>query len=100
MVQYKKFPQKLTITQKKRMQRQRAMEKRKLPTEMLYGKPKQMENLKEKVMPNLEKTKSGGKATKNIESICSSNEETYLRIIMKGTNHISLNYLTLLTFFK
>ena len=51
-------------------------------------------------MSNLKKTKSGGKATKNVESICSSNEKTYLGIIMKGTNHISLNYLTLLKFFK
>ena len=34
VVQHKKFPQKLTRTQKRRMQRLRAMEKRKLPKEM------------------------------------------------------------------
>ena len=45
VVQHKKFPQKLTRTQK----RQRAMEKRQLPREMLHGKPKEAKNLKEKV---------------------------------------------------
>ena len=55
-------------------------------------------------MPSLEKTKYGGKVTKNVESICSSNEETYLGTILIGTNLISLNYsitsLTLPAFFK
>ena len=73
VVQHKKFPQKLTKTQKRRMQRQGAMEKRQLPREMLYGKLKEAKNLKEKVMPSLKKTKSRGKVTKNVESICSSN---------------------------
>ena len=104
VVQHKKFSPKLTRTQKMRMQRQRAMEKMKLPREMFQGKPKEIENLKENVMPNLKKTKSGGKSTKNVESISSSNEETDLRTIMKGTNPISLNYstssLTLSAFFK
>ena len=35
VVQHKKFPQKLTKTQKRRMQRQKAMKKRQLPREML-----------------------------------------------------------------
>ena len=47
---------------------------------MLQGKPKKIENLKKKVMPNLDKTKSEGKATKNVEFICISNEETYLEL--------------------
>ena len=55
-------------------------------------------------MPSIEKAKYGGKATENIESICSSNEETNLRTIMICTNHFSLNYstssLTLPAFFK
>ena len=55
-------------------------------------------------MTSLEKTKSGGKATDNVESIYSSNEETDLGTILIGTNHISLNYstssLTLPAFFK
>ena len=80
------------------------MEKRQLPEEMLQGKPKEMENLKEKVIPTLEKTKFGGKTTHNVESICSSNEETYLGTIMISTNVFSLNYstssLTLPAFFK
>ena len=71
---------------------------------MLQRKPKEVENLKEKVMPSLEKTKYGGKAIKNVESICSSNEEIDLGTIMIGTNLFSLNYstssLTLPTFFK
>ena len=71
---------------------------------MLQGKTKEAENLKEKVMPSIEKTKSGGKATENVDSICCSNEETYLGTILIGTNPFSLNYstssLTLLAFFK
>ena len=55
-------------------------------------------------MPSQEKTKYGGKSIENVESICSSNEETYLGTILIGTNPISLNYstsyLTLPTFFK
>ena len=104
VVNHKKFPQKLTITQKMRMQRKKAMVKRKLPREMLQGKPKEIENLKEKEMPNLEKTKYGGKVIENVDSIFSSNKETNLGTIMIGTNPFSLNYstssLTLLVFFK
>ena len=55
-------------------------------------------------MPGLEKTKSKGKAIENVESICSSNDETYLGTILIGTNPLSLNYsisfLTLPTLFK
>ena len=55
-------------------------------------------------MPSIEKTISGGKATENVESICSSNEETYLGTILIGTNHFSFNYstsfLTFPAFFK
>ena len=55
-------------------------------------------------MPSLEKTKFGGKATENVESICSSNKETNFGNILICTNLISLNYstnsLTLPTFFK
>ena len=55
-------------------------------------------------MPSLEKTKCGGKATENVESICRSNEETNLGTILIGTNLFSLNYsttsLTFLALFK
>ena len=70
----------------------------------MQGKPKVANNLKENVIPSLEKTKSRGKATENLESICSSNKETNLGTILIGTNPISLNYstrsLTLLAFFQ
>ena len=46
------------------------------------------------MIPSLEKTKSRGKATENVESICSLNEETDLGTILIGTNHFSLNYST------
>ena len=61
---------------------------------MLKGKPKEAKNFKEKVMPSLGKTKFGGKATKNVESIYCSNEEIDLGTILMGTNHFSLNYST------
>ena len=55
-------------------------------------------------MTSIEKTKSRGKAIENVVSICCSNEETYLGIILIGTNPISLYYstssLTLPAFFK
>ena len=55
-------------------------------------------------MSSIEKTKSGGKAIENVESICSSKEETNLGTILIGTNPISINYssssLTLPAFFK
>ena len=80
------------------------MEKRQLLEEMLQGKPKKAEDVKEKVMPSLEKTKYEGKSIEHVESICSSNEEIDLGTILIGTNPISLNYstssLTLPAFFK
>ena len=89
---------------KKGIQRQRAMEKRQLPGEMLQGKQKKTENIKKKVMHSIEKTKYGGKATENVEFICSLNEETDLGTILIGANIFSLNYstssITLSAFFK
>ena len=73
MVQYKKFPQKLTKTQKRRMQRQGAMKKRQLnevPKEAPEKKTKESEKLKEEAMPNLEKTKFGRRSIKDGKSIC------------------------------
>ena len=37
-------------------------------------------------MPSLEKTKYGGKAIVNVDSIYSSNEQTYLGTILIDTN--------------
>ena len=66
VLQHKKFPQKLTITKKKkRMQRLIGMKKRQLPKEMPHEKPKETENLKEGVRPTSKKTKFGKKATKD-----------------------------------
>ena len=56
------------------------------------------------MLPSLEKTKSGGKATEHVESICSSNKETDLGTILICTKPFSLNYstssLTFPAFFK
>ena len=55
-------------------------------------------------MHSPEKTKFGRRATKDAKSICNSNKETNLGIILIGTIPISLNCstssLTLLAFFK
>ena len=107
VVQHKKFPQKLNITQKRMMQRQKAMEKRKLPKEMPQGKPKEVENLREEVMPTLKKTKFGRKTTEDDESSCGSTKEITKEVdvgtILIGTILISLKFsiisLTLLDFF-
>ena len=103
VVKHKKIPQKFTITQKIRMHRQRAMEKRELPEEMLQGKVKEAENLKEEVMQTPKKTKFGRKALEDDESSCGSTkkmvEEMDLGTILIGTIPISLNCSTIsLTF--
>ena len=95
VVQHKKFPQKLTKTQKRRMQRLRAMEKRKLLEEMPHKKLKEAENLKEIVRPTSKKTKFGRKAIEDEESNCESNEEMDLRIILIGTFSIYLKCSTI-----
>ena len=84
-VQHKKFPQNLTRTQKRRMQRLRAMEKRKLPEKMPLGKLKETKNLREKVRPTLKKTKFGRKATEDNESTEEMDEDMDLRTILMGT---------------
>ena len=107
MVKHKKFPQKLTITQKRIMQRQRAMEKRQLnevPKEALEKKTKESEKLKEEAMSSPEKTKFGRRDIKDAKSICNSDKETDSIIILIGTIPISLNcstnFLTFPAFFK
>ena len=107
VVQHRKFPQKLTITQKRRMQKQRAMEKRQLnevPKEAPKKKTKESEKLKKEAMPSPRKTKFGKIAIEDAKSICNSDKETDSGIILIGTIPISLNCstssLTLPTFFK
>ena len=95
MVQHNKFPQKLTIIEKRRMQRLRVMEKKKLPKEMPQRKLEEAKNLKEEVRPTPRKTKFGRKATKDYESSCRSDEEMDLRTILIGIFPISLKCFTL-----
>ena len=107
VVQHKKFLQKLTRTQRRRMRKQRAMKKRQLneaPKKALEKKTKESEKLKEEAMLSPEKTKFGRRAIEDTKSICNSDKETDSRIILLGTIPISLNCstssLTLLAFFK
>ena len=60
-VQHKKFPQNLTRTQKIRMQRLRAMKKRKLLEKMPQEKLKEAKNLKEEMRPTLKKPNLEGR---------------------------------------
>ena len=71
------------------------MEKRQLPTVMIQGKPKEAENLKEKVMPTPKKTKFGRKAIEDNESSYESTEEIHLGTILIGTIPISLKCSTI-----
>ena len=95
MVQHKKFPQRSPeLKKKKKVQIQRAMEKRQLneaPKEAPKKKTKESEKLKEKAMPIPKKIKFGRRATDEVKPICSSIKETNSRIIMIGTIPISLN---------
>ena len=83
------------------------MEKRQLdeaPKEAPEKKTKESDKLKEEAMPSSKKTKFGRRATEDAKSICNSNKETNLEIIIIGTILISLNCstssLTLSAFFK
>ena len=61
------------------------MNKRKLnesPKESPEERTKESEKLKEETMPSLEKIKFGKKAIDDVESIFSSNKETYSEKIM------------------
>ena len=70
VVQHKKFPYRLFKTQKKRMQRQRAVDRWQLinvPVEIQKEDAMKLENVKEGMVPILEKTKFGRKATRHME---------------------------------
>ena len=107
VVRYKKFPQKLTRTNKRIMQRQITIEKRRL-NEAPKEAPKEETNESldpiEEATPKLKITKFERRATEDAKSICSSNKETYSGIILICTIYISLNCstspLTLSVFFK
>ena len=80
------------------------MEKKQLSEEILQGKPKEAENLKEDMMPTPKKIFFGIKAIEDDESSCGSTEEMNLGTILIGIILISSNCytisLTLLDFFK
>ena len=107
VVQHKKFPQRMYRTQKRRIQRQRATDRRQLidvPMEIQKKDAMELEKVKEGMVPSLEKTKFGRKATKDMESMSSVDEVMESEALMIGEIPISLNCstvsLTLPTIFK
>ena len=107
VVQYKKFPQMLSKTQKRRIQRQRAVDRRQLidvPNKTLLEGAMKLEKVKEGMIPSLEKIKLGRKATEDMESMGNADEVMDLEALLIGEILISLNcstiYLTFPTIFK
>ena len=107
VVQHKKFPQRLSRTQKKRMQRQRANDKRQFINVLdktLLKEAMELEKVKKGNVPSLEKTKFGRKATEDMESMSNVDEVMDLKALLIGEIPISLNCstisLTLSTIFK
>ena len=94
VVHHKKFPQRLSKTQKKRMQGQRAADRRQLidvHVEIQKEDAMELEKMKEGMVPSLEKTKFGKKATKDMESMSSVDEVMDSKALMIGEILISLN---------
>ena len=107
VVQHKNFPQRFSKTQKRRMQRQRLANRRQnidVPDKTLLYKAMELEKVKEGMVPSLEKTKFGRKATEDMESMSSVDEVMELKALLIGEILISLNCstvtLTLLTIFN
>ena len=89
------------------MQRQRATDRRQLinvPVEIKKEDVMELEKVKEGMVPSLEKTKFGRKATKDMESMRNVDEVIDSEALMIGEIPISLNCytvsLTLPTIFK
>ena len=77
MVLHKNFPQRLSGTQKMRMQSQRVADRRQLidvPMEIQEEDVMELEKVKEGMVPSLEKTKFGRKATEDMKSMSSVDE--------------------------
>ena len=107
VVQHKKFPQRFSRTQKRRMLRQIATDKRQLidvPHKTLLEEAMELENVKEGMVPSLEKIKFGRKTTEDMELMSSVDEVMDTEALLIGEILISLNYsiisLTLPTIFK
>ena len=89
------------------MQRQRAADRRQLidvPDKTLLKEAMKLEKVKEGMVPSLEKTKFGRKATEDMESMSSVDEVMNLEALLIGEIPISLNCstvsLTLPTIFQ
>ena len=94
VVLHKKFSQRLSKTQKRRMQRQRAVDKRQLIDVLdktLLEKAMELEKVKEGMVPSVEKTKFGRKATNDMESMSSVDKVMDLETLLIGEISISLN---------
>ena len=102
VVQHKKFPQMLSKTQKRGMQRQRAVDRRQLidvPDKTLMEGAMKLKKVKEGMIPTLEKIKLGMKATKDMESMGNADEVMDLEALLIGEIPISLTCYTIsLTF--
>ena len=94
MVQHKKFPQKLSNTHMRRMQRQRAVDRRQLIDVLdktLLKEAMKLEKVKEEMVPSLEKTKFGRKATKDMKLMSGVDEVMNSDPLLIGEISISLN---------
>ena len=107
VVQHKKFHQKLFRTEKRRMQRQRGTDRRHLINvlvEIQKEVSRELDKVKEGMVPSLEKTKFGRKAIEDLDSMSSVDEVMDSEALMIGEIPISLNCstnsLTLPTIFK
>ena len=107
MVEYKKFPQRLSKTQKMRMQRQIAIDKRQLidvHDKTLLEEAMELEKVEERMVPSVEKKKFGRKATEDMKSMSSASEVMDSETLLIGEIPISLNWstisLTFLAIFK
>ena len=94
MVYHKKFPQRLSKTQKRRMQRQRAVDKMRfidVPNKTLLEGAMELEKVKEGMVPSVEKTTFGRKAIDDMESMSSADEVMDSKALLIGEIPISLN---------
>ena len=103
VVQHKKFSQRFSRTQKRRMQRQRAVDKRQfidVPYKTLFEEVVELEKVNEGMVPSLGKTKFGRKAIE----MSSADEVMDSETLLIGEIPISLNCstvsLTLSAIFK
>ena len=107
MVQHNKFPQRLSKTFKRRMQRKRVADRRKIidvPVEIQKEDSMELEKVKEGMVPSLEKTKFGRTVVEDMESMSSVDEVMDSKALLIGEIPISLKFstvsLTLTTIFK